>query len=89
MTGNEIFERYYRVQMNTLELLICFIPALLISAQFWSPIIMAFIGFIFFIGRAIYFKTYIANPDKRTLGFSLSITPIFVLLFAVVIGLFS
>jgi hypothetical protein len=26
-TGNEMFERYYRVQMNTLEQLIIFIPA--------------------------------------------------------------
>jgi uncharacterized MAPEG superfamily protein len=88
VTGNEIFERYYRVQMNTLELLICLIPALLIAAQFWSPLVMAAIGFLFFIGRLIYFRSYIANPDKRTIGFMLSITPIFILLIAIIIGLF-
>jgi glutathione S-transferase len=26
-TGNEMFERYFRVQMNTLELLILLVPA--------------------------------------------------------------
>jgi uncharacterized MAPEG superfamily protein len=86
-SGNEHFERYYRVQMNTLELLICFIPGLLISAQFWSPVIMAMIGLIFFIGRYIYFKTYIAGPEKRTMGFVLSTTPIFIFLFAIIVGI--
>lgn len=86
-TGNENFERYYRVHMNTLELLICFIPALLIAAHFWSTHVMALIGLIFFIGRFIYFKQYITNPDKRSLGFGLSILPIFVLLIAIVAGI--
>jgi len=27
-TGNEVFERYFRVQMNTLELLVMFVPAM-------------------------------------------------------------
>ena len=27
-TGNEMFERHFRVQMNTLELLIVFVPAI-------------------------------------------------------------
>ena len=27
-TGNALFERYYRVQMNTLELLVMLLPAL-------------------------------------------------------------
>ena len=87
ITGNEHFERYYRVQMNTLELLICLIPAVLIAAQFWSPIAIAAIGFIFLIARFIYARQYIANPEKRSLGFGLSIMPIFVLLLAIVTGI--
>jgi uncharacterized membrane protein YecN with MAPEG domain len=85
--GNENFERYYRVQMNTLELLICFIPALVISSLFWSPLVMSIIGLIFFIGRIIYFKQYVANPEKRTVGFALSIMPVFILLFATIVGI--
>lgn len=33
-TGNEIFERYFRVQMNSLESLIIFIPAMVAPATF-------------------------------------------------------
>lgn len=87
MTGNEFFERQLRVQMNTLELMICIIPALLISAQFWSPLIMALIGFVYVIGRFIYSKTYVVNPDKRTIGFALSMLPILILLIAALIGI--
>ena len=31
-TGNEMFERYFRVQMNTLEQLIVFIPSIVLFA---------------------------------------------------------
>ena len=35
VSGNENFERIYRVQMNTLELLVVFLPALYASARYW------------------------------------------------------
>ena len=35
MTGNEHFERAVRVQMNTLEQLVGFLPALFIAAAYW------------------------------------------------------
>src|SRR5262249_17039166 len=38
--GNDMFERYFRVQQNTLELLIQFIPALWIAARYWNPVWM-------------------------------------------------
>ena len=87
ISGNEMFERFYRVQMNTLELLICFIPAMFMAAHYWSPRIMAFIGAVFFVGRFIYFKQYTSAPEKRSLGFGLSIMPIFVFLLAIIAGL--
>ena len=31
-TGNEMFERYFRVQMNTLEQLVVFVPAIVLFA---------------------------------------------------------
>ena len=86
-TGNEIFERYFRVQMNTLELLAMFIPAILIAAQFWSPLYIAIIGLIYFIGRIVYFNQYVTSPDKRTLGFALSMLPIVILLIASLVGI--
>ncbi|HZP66237.1 MAG TPA: MAPEG family protein, partial [Rudaea sp.] len=44
ITGNEIFERYFRVQQNTLELLILFVPAMLITAQYWNGAWVALVG---------------------------------------------
>lgn len=86
-TGHEVFERFYRVQMNTLELLVVFLPALWLAAKYWSPIGMACIGAVYLIGRVIYWKAYIYNPTSRGLGFALSIIPTLVLLVAILTGL--
>ena len=54
-TGNEVFERYFRVQMNTLEQLIIFIPSILLFARYVHPLIAAALGLVFVIGRWLYF----------------------------------
>lgn len=86
-TGNEQFERYYRVQMNTLELLVVLLPALWLASSYWSPAIMAGIGAVYLVGRVLYFREYIQQPTSRTLGFSLSFLPILVLLIAALAGI--
>ncbi|MCV2360727.1 MAPEG family protein [Paucibacter sp. TC2R-5] len=86
ITGHEQFERYYRVQMNTLELLVAYLPALWLAAQFWSPNGMAAIGAVYLLGRTLYARSYIREPDSRGLGFLLSLIPIVVLLVAGLIG---
>lgn len=68
-TGNETFERMYRVQQNTIEQLVVFLPALWLFGQFWSPIIAAVIAAIFIVGRILYAISYVAEPSKRTVGF--------------------
>jgi uncharacterized membrane protein YecN with MAPEG domain len=85
-TGNEIFERTFRVQMNTLEQLIMFIPSILLFAHYFDPRIAAAIGAIFLIGRVVYFRSYVRDPKSRSLGFGLSFLPIVVLLVGAVIG---
>ena len=54
ITGHEVFERYYRVQMNTLEQLIIFIPAILVFSYFGNPTYAAALGAFFLVevGRA-------------------------------------
>jgi hypothetical protein len=47
MTGHEGFERMYRVQMNTLEIMVAFLPALLLAGKYWSPVLVAAIGMIY------------------------------------------
>jgi glutathione S-transferase len=85
-TGNEIFERNFRVQMNTLEQLIIFIPSILLFAHYFDPRVAAAIGALFVIGRAVYFRSYVRDPKSRSLGFGLSFTPMVILLAGAVIG---
>jgi glutathione S-transferase len=84
-TGNEHFERHFRVQMNTLELLVMFLPALWLFGSYVSPIWGAALGAVFIVGRGIYAQTYVSDPKKRSLGFALSMLPTLALLIGVVI----
>lgn len=80
ITGHEMFERFYRVQMNTLELLVVFLPALWLAARHASPIWMAGLGSIYLVGRLVYLRAYIQHPPSRGLGFLLSFLPVVMLL---------
>lgn len=86
VTGAEGFERAYRVQMNTLELLVVFLPALYVAARYWPAPYVAGVGLIYLIGRALYSSAYRAAPERREMGFVLSIGPVFVLVVAALIG---
>lgn len=86
ITGNEMFERYYRVQMNTLELLVVLLPAIWLAARYWSPIFVAGMGAVYVLGRLIYLRSYTQDPATRSLGFSLSLGPAVVLLLAGLAG---
>jgi uncharacterized MAPEG superfamily protein len=85
-TGNDMFERYFRVHMNTLELLVAFVPSVYTFGTYYSAQYAALLGAVFLIGRFIFFRAYIQDPKSRTLGFSLSILPIAILIVGTVIG---
>jgi glutathione S-transferase len=85
-TGNEHFERYYRVQVNTIETLILFVPALWIAARYWSPQWLAAIGSLYLVGRELYLRSYIRDPKQRSLGYGLSALPVLVLIGAGLVG---
>lgn len=76
VSGHEGFERAYRVQMNTLELLVAFIPALYAAARYWPVSYVAAAGTVYIIGRVLYARAYVQNPAKRGLGFAVSILPV-------------
>ena len=85
-SGHPVFERYYRVQMNTVETLIVFLPALLIAAKYWPPGYVALVGTVYLVGRVLYLKSYVREPKSRALGFSLSMLPTLVLVLAALAG---
>lgn len=68
-TGNEVFERYFRVQQNTIEQLVVFLPALWMFGHYVSAGAGAVIGLMFIVGRVIYLRGYVADPAKRGSGF--------------------
>lgn len=85
-TGNEIFERTYRVQMNTLELLILFVPGMWIFATYVNTWGAAALGALFIIGRLLYFTGYVRDPKQRSAGFAISALPVIVLLAGGILG---
>lgn len=86
IVGSELFERAFRVQMNTLEQLVCFLPALLIAGNYWSPTLVSLLGVVYLIGRLVYRRAYVADPTTRGVGFLLSVIPTFLLLIAALVG---
>jgi glutathione S-transferase len=79
-TGHEIFERYFRVQQNTLEQLVVFVPAAWLFATYVSPTWATILGAVYLVGRVLYLRGYVADPSKREIGFVLSALPVVVLL---------
>jgi uncharacterized membrane protein YecN with MAPEG domain len=79
ISGSEPFERIYRVQMNTLEMLVALLPAMYVAAKYWPSNYIAAIGAIYIVGRVVYWRAYVTNPQKRGLGFGLSFFPVFTL----------
>jgi len=79
-TGHPEFERMFRVQQNTMEQLVVFIPTLWIYGYlvnwFWG----AAIGLVYIVGRFIYRASYIKDPDSRGIGFTLTLLPTAVML---------
>ena len=69
ITGHPEFERYYRVQQNTLEQLVVVIPSLWIYAVTLSPLWAAVLGFGFVVFRAQYAYGYYKSALKRHYGF--------------------
>ena len=85
-SGHEVFERYFRVQMNTLEQLVVFVPAILLFGAYVHPLIAAALGLVFVIGRWLYFRAYVRDPKRRGTGFLIAVIPNSLLLLGGLIG---
>jgi hypothetical protein len=85
-TGNDTFERYFRVQQNTMELLVVFVPGLYLFSHYFNPLIAAALGVIYLIGREVYAASYVKDPAKRSAGYGMSFLPAMILLAGGLIG---
>lgn len=69
MTGHPELERHLRIQANTVEWLVIYLPALWLFAIYWNDLVAAALGVVWMIGRIVYALGYAADPKKREVGF--------------------
>ena len=79
ISGNPDFERVFRVQMNTLEWMPIFLPALWLFAIYISDAIAAALGLIWIAGRILYMIGYSKAATKRGPGFGIQAVAAFLL----------
>ncbi len=86
-SGHEIFERIYRVQQNTLEQLVIFIPSIYLFGLYVHAPAAAGIGLFFLLGRAIYYKSYVTDPATRGTGMLIGFFAFTILMLGALIGI--
>ena len=72
ISGNEFFERAYRVQINTVESVLIFFPAIWIYASLIDDKGAFAIGLIWLVGRVWFGLAYTRDPAKRGPGFAIA-----------------
>ena len=87
ISGHPEFERMFRVQQNTMEQLVVFIPALWMFGYFVKPLWGAGLGVVFIIGRFINRAEYLKDPGSRSPGFMITFLPTAVMLIWVLVAL--
>jgi len=71
-TGHEMFDRAFRIQMNTLEATVAALPAFWLCAIYASERWAALVGLVWLASRVWYALAYQADPAKRHKPFGLS-----------------
>ncbi|MEY4431623.1 MAG: hypothetical protein RLZZ533_1559 [Cyanobacteriota bacterium] len=87
-SGPEPFECALRVQQNTLEQLVFFLPTFWLAVLLSSPAWASLLGFIWVGGRVAYGVGYRMAPGKRGPGFGISFLSSVVLLVMAIVGVF-
>jgi len=86
MTGDPVFERTLRVQQNTLEQLVLFLPAIALFAHYVNAELAAVVGVVFIVGRALYAAGYIKEPRGRGRGFLVTVVAQGILVVGALLG---
>ena len=69
VSGHPVFERAYRVQMNTIEWALMLLPCLWLAGLFVTDGLAAAIGMLGVAGRVHYALCYQRDPETRGAGF--------------------
>jgi glutathione S-transferase len=85
-SGPEPFERALRVQQNTLEQLVFFLPAFWLAAILDNGRVAAVLGLVWIGGRIAYAVGYMQAAEKRGPGFGISFLSSLVLLVMAAVG---
>jgi uncharacterized MAPEG superfamily protein len=89
VSGAPEFERAFRVQMNTLEQSVLFLPVLWLATLY--PVLTGYLapglGLIWIIGRVLYASGYMADPKKRSSGFLIAGVALLGLLVLSIVGI--
>jgi glutathione S-transferase len=88
-SGHPDFERAFRIQMNTLEWMPIFLPAIWLAAIYVSDIGAALLGVVWIAGRVLYMQGYTQAAEKRETGFFVQATAAGLLWLAAFIGAFA
>ncbi|WP_158753657.1 MAPEG family protein [Dyella sp. S184] len=72
ISGDPAFERAYRVQMNTLESTVMFLPTLWLAASYGFSGWAGIAGLVWIVGRVWYALAYLQDAGKRGPGFAVS-----------------
>ncbi len=72
VAGHEMFERAFRIQMNTLEQAVLMLPALWLYAGLIGDKGAGIMGAAWIVGRVWYALAYQKDPAKREGGFIVS-----------------
>ena len=78
-TGHPKFELAYRVQMNTVESTVAFLPALWLFSWYVSTVWAGILGGVWLVGRVWYAFAYCEDANKRGPAFGLSMLAFVVL----------
>lgn len=84
--GDDTWERIFRVQQNTMEQLVPFVPGMIAFAYLVSPTWALLPGSLFIIGRALYSHQYISKPDSRATGMVITMLSNVVLVVGSMVG---
>jgi glutathione S-transferase len=86
ITGDPGFERRFRVQQNTLEWMVIFLPSLWLFALYWIDWIAAALGAVWIVGRLLYMFGYEAEAGRRHAGFGIQMLAATALLIGALAG---